>query len=216
MPQTLCRLLRRGITERATILTCPRLLIFLECIHCLFNLCAQIDTMKRSFMHLLPTALTIPPQPIQTALRPLLLQDHPHRILESHGIMRRIRRQEEHVPLVNMDIAELLVSRAADDHDGDRVVVHAIIVDWGFEHVGVFCDPVCEGQIQVSESCFSGAVLWGCPPAGGWVKWRCEVAAEVFTGACGEFCQNPLAACSIRRKAIAVIFVALHSFGRLV
>ena len=88
-------------------LALPCLRIRLERIHRILNLRPQIRTMKSSFMYLLSTALTIPPQPIQTALRPLLLQHDTHRILEPHRIMRRIWRQQKHVAFVDMYVAEL-------------------------------------------------------------------------------------------------------------
>jgi hypothetical protein len=100
-------LLRRRIANRPTLLTLPRLHIVLKPIHRLLNLRPQIRTMKARLMYLLPTTLTIPPQPIQTSLRPLLLQHYAYCILEPDGIVRRIRRQQEHVALVDVDVAEL-------------------------------------------------------------------------------------------------------------
>lgn len=129
--------------------------------------------MKRRLMHFVSTALTIPPQSIQAALWPFLLQHNPNCILEPHWVMWRIRWQEEHVAFVDTYIAELLsggkgvvhdleehgafmlvepfgglvdvvicaLIGAADDHDSHVIVVDAVVVDWGFEHVGVFCDP---------------------------------------------------------------------------
>jgi hypothetical protein len=170
----LSRFRRRRVADRPAIFTLPRLLIRLERIHRLLNLRPQIRTIKRLLVHLLPTALTIPPQAIQASLRPLLLQHNAHRVLEAYRIVWRIRRQQEHVSLVDVYVAELLGSwegrvndleqhgalvlvepfgglvdvvvcalvGAADDHDGYRVVVDAVVVDWGFEHVRVFCDPV--------------------------------------------------------------------------
>lgn len=124
-------------------------------------------------MHLLPTILTIPPQPVQTILRPLLLQHNAHCILKPHGIVWCVGWKQKHVPLVDVYVAELLfcwcrlvydleehgafvlvepfcclidvvvcsLVGATDDHDGYVVVVYAVVVDGGFEHVGVFGDP---------------------------------------------------------------------------
>jgi hypothetical protein len=145
-------------------------------------------------MHLLPTTLTVPPQHIQTALGPLLLQHNAHCILESHRIMRRVRRQQKHVAFVDMDVAELLGSwegcvddleqhgafvlvepfrglvdvvvcalvGAADDHDGDAIVVDAVVVDGRLEHVGVLGDP---GFVMLAIGIFgfvNSRTIWVC------------------------------------------------------
>jgi hypothetical protein len=189
--------LRGGrVANRPTVVTLPRLLILLEAIHRFLDLRAQIRTMERLLMHLLPTALTIPPQAIQASLRPLLLQHNPHRILEPHRVMRCVWRQQEHVAFVDVDVAELLGSwercvdnleqhgafmlvepfsglvdvvvcalvGTADDHDGDAVVVDAVVVNGRFEHVGVFGNP---GYMML-ETDFGNSGI--CAPFG-YVQW---------------------------------------------
>lgn len=99
---------------------------------------------------------------------PVLFQHYAHCVLEPDWIVRRIRRQEEHVALVNVDIAELVVVDdfeqhgalvlvepfrglvdvvvgalvgAAHDHDGDAVIVDAVVVYGRLEHVRVLGNP---------------------------------------------------------------------------
>jgi hypothetical protein len=178
-PHLHSRLLRRRIAQRPTLPTRPRPLIRLKRIHRFLDLRPQIRAMETLLMHLLPTALTIPAQPIQAALRPLLLQHDAHRVREPDGIVWGVRRQQEHVALVDEDVAVLFPGRvrrvddfqehaafvlvepfggfvdvvvcagvgAADDHDGDGVVVDAVVVYGGLQHVGVFGDP---GETSVS------------------------------------------------------------------
>lgn len=83
--------------------------------------------------------------------------------------MGSIGGEEEHVALVDMDVAELTIVNdleehaafvliepfgglidvvvcagvgAANDHDGDGIIVNAIVVHGRLEHVGVFRNPV--------------------------------------------------------------------------
>jgi hypothetical protein len=120
--------------------------------------------MKSSLMHLLPTALTIPPQPIHTPLWPFLLQHNPHCVFEPYRVMWRVGGQQEHIALMYMYVAELAgvydleqhgafvlvkplgsainvvvgaLVRASDDHDGEGGVINAVVVYGGLEHVGV-------------------------------------------------------------------------------
>ncbi|KAJ4372501.1 Origin recognition complex subunit 3 [Neocucurbitaria cava] len=146
-PRTSRLWLRCGIAQRPTVLTRPRLLIRFKTIHRILNLRAQIRAVKRGLMHLLPTALTVPPQPIQTPRRPLLLQHHTHRILEAYGVMRCIRREQEHVSLVDVDVAELLVG-------GLRLVYH-------LEEHGAFVlvEPFCR-LVDVVVGALVGAAYY--------------------------------------------------------
>lgn len=122
-------------------------------------------------MHDLPTPRTVPPQPIHAALGPLLLQHQPYRISEPDRVVWRVRREEKQVALANDNVlgrvcervdgfeehgATVLVEEfgglvdvevcagvgAADDHDGEVIVVDAVVVDGGLEKVGVFLEPV--------------------------------------------------------------------------
>jgi hypothetical protein len=158
--------LRLNIAHLSTLPTLPRFRITFKLLHSTLNLCPQIRAMETSLMHLRPAILTIPPQTIHTALRSRLLNHHTNRIRETHRIMRHIARQEEQFALVDVDVAELvgrgldgfeehaafvLVEEfgsavdvvvcagvgAADDHDGQGIVVDQVVVDWGFEEVGI-------------------------------------------------------------------------------
>lgn len=86
-------LFRRRIAHLTTTFANPRFLIFFKSVHSIFNLRAQIYTMKTSFMHLIPTTLTIPPQTIQTPLGPGLLNNHTNSICETDGVVRSVARQ---------------------------------------------------------------------------------------------------------------------------
>lgn len=161
---------RRRVTQRTTMLTRAGLLIGLEFVHSLLDLRPEIGTMEARLVHLLPTTLTIPPQPVHAPLGPMHLNHNADRIGEPDGVMRRVRGQEEHVALVDVDVAEGAVGvddleehaalvlvepfrglvdvvvcagvGTADDHDGEAVgVVDAVVVYGGLEHVGVFFDP---------------------------------------------------------------------------
>lgn len=131
--------------------------------------------MERRLVYLLPAALTIPPQAIHAPLRPLLLQHDAHCVLEPDRVVRRVGREQEHVALVDVNVAELVVVNdleqhgafvlvepfsglvdvvvgalvgPADDHDGHAVIVDAIVVDGRLEHVGVFRYPRLVSNFQ--------------------------------------------------------------------
>jgi hypothetical protein len=141
-----------NITNRPTLPTLPRLLIRLKLLHRLFNLRPQIRTMEALLMHLRPTILTKPHQAIQTPLGPRLLNHHPNRVREPHGIVRDVAGQQKELALVDVDVFELVCGGldgleqhaafvlveefggavevvvcasvgAADDHDGHGVIV---------------------------------------------------------------------------------------------
>ena len=152
--------------------------------------------MEACLVHLLTTILAIPPQPVDAVLRPVLLQDYAHGVCEPNGIMGRVGREEEHVALVDADVAKLAIIDdleehaalvlvepfgglvdvvicagvgTADDHDGDGIIVNTVVVDGRLEHVGVFRNP---GGWGVSKS-WRG---WGQNDAVpfGDVYWRCQ------------------------------------------
>lgn len=107
--------------------------------------------------------LTVPAEAIEALFRARLLQHNPDRVGEPYRVVRRVRREQEHFALMDVDVAEVgargrvddtekhpalvlieplgrLVDmvicagvRATDDHDCDTFIVHAKIVDWGFE-----------------------------------------------------------------------------------
>lgn len=153
------------IADLTTVSTLPRLLILSKLVDGILDLASQVRTHKGSFMHHITTTLAIPPEPIHFAFRPRLLDDHTHRISEPNRVMRRIPRQQKNLPFIDVDVsvfarrldgleqhaATVLVEEfggavdvvvcscvgAADDHDGQWIRVDAVVVDWGFEKVGV-------------------------------------------------------------------------------
>lgn len=94
------------ITNLATLSTRPRLFILAKRIDGILDLTPQIRTHKTRLVHHTPTASTIPPQPILFTLWSRLLNHHTHRISKPDGVMRRIPRQQKHLALVNVDVAE--------------------------------------------------------------------------------------------------------------
>lgn len=160
---------RRDVTLCPTVPTFPGRVIVPEVLDCLLDLSAQVGAMEARLVNRLPTVLAVPPQLIQASLRPILLYHDAHRVREPHGVMRYIRRQEEHAALVDGDVPFLAVVNdleehrafvlvepfrrlvdvvvgacigAADDHDGDAILaVGTKVVDGRLELVGVLSDP---------------------------------------------------------------------------
>jgi hypothetical protein len=154
-----------NITNLTTLPTRPRLFILSKLINRILNLTPQIRTHKTILMHNTPTPTTIPSQSIFIAFWSGLLNHHSNRIGKSYRIMWCIPRQEEDFSFIDVDVAEgafrcdglekhaaaVLVEEfggavdvvvcscvgPADDHDGHWVRVDAVVVDWGFEEVGV-------------------------------------------------------------------------------
>lgn len=154
---------RRNITNLTTLAALPPLCIVPERIHSSLDLRAQIRADETRLVHHIPTPLTIPPESVNRAVRARLLDNDTYRIREPDGVVRRVSGQQEQFPLVNVDVAEcaggldgleqhaafilveelgglvdVVVSACvgpADDHHGHRVVVDAVVVDWGFEQV---------------------------------------------------------------------------------
>ena len=149
----------------------PRCIIFLKSLHRILDLRAKIRTHKGSLMHLLSTALTIPPQAIHFTFRSRLLNDDTNRIREPDRVVRCVARQEEQLALIDVDVHKLaLLHRlqqhtsfvlveefrrlvdvvvgscvgTADDHDGHGIAVDAVVVDWWLEEMGVFVEPFGE------------------------------------------------------------------------
>lgn len=130
-------------------------------------------------MDLLAAVLAIPPQAIQTTFRSGLLNDNADGIREPHGIMRCIRRQQEQLSLIDVNVLELaLLHRlqqhatfvlveelgrlvdvvvgasvgAADNHNRHRIMVDAVVIDGRFQQVRVFFQP--------ASHCQRHAFLW--------------------------------------------------------
>lgn len=100
-----------------------------------------------------------------------MLEDDADGVGEADGVVGGVGRKEEHVALADDDVLEGVVVGgvddleehgaavlvepfgglvdvvvgagvgAADDHDGEAFVVDAVVVDGGFEEVGVFFKP---------------------------------------------------------------------------
>jgi len=116
-------------------------------------------------MNHIPTTPTIPSQSIFISLWSRLLDNHTHSICKPYRIVWCIPRQEKDFSFIDVDVAEtafrcdglekhaaaVLVEElwgavdvvvcscvgASDDHYGHWVRVDAVVVDWGFEEVGV-------------------------------------------------------------------------------
>lgn len=82
------------------------MLILLEGIHGLLDLRAQIGAMEALLVHLASATLAVPPQLVHAALRPRLLQHDAHRVGEADRVVRHVGRQQEHLALVDVDVAE--------------------------------------------------------------------------------------------------------------
>lgn len=127
---------RRSITNLPTVSALSLLEIRLESIHSVLDLRSQVRTMESSLVHLFPTTLTIPPQPIHTSLRPRLLNHHTHRIREPDGIVRGVSRKQEELSLVDVHVHELLL--AVDRLNGLEEHAAAVLV----EELGSFVDVI--------------------------------------------------------------------------
>ena len=64
----------------------------------------------------LPAVLTIPPQPILAFCRPGLFQHNTNSVGESHGVMRGIRGQQEHLPFADRDVSEVAFVNDFEEH----------------------------------------------------------------------------------------------------
>lgn len=153
------------ITDLTTVSTLPRLLVLSELVDSILDLASQVRTHECSLMHNTATTLAIPPQSIHLSFWSRLLNNHTNRIGKSDRVMRCIARQQKDFSFINVDVSvfarrfdgleqhttTVLVEElggavdvvvcscvgAADNHDGQRVGVDAVVVDRGFEEVGV-------------------------------------------------------------------------------
>lgn len=115
----------RHVTNFATLTTFPRGPIILKVVHGLLDLRAQIGAVELLLVHLLATALAVPAQPVHTLLGSLLLEHDANSVSEAHGIVRRIGRQQEHIPLVDVYVAECALVDRLEQH-GALVLVEPL------------------------------------------------------------------------------------------
>lgn len=161
--------LRCNVTCLTAVATLPLLRVFFEGVYRFFYLCSKIGAVKACLMDLLAAILTVPPQPIQAALRARLLENHTNSVGESYGVVRCVCGKEEELAFIDIDVFEFTIlhrleqhaafvlveelGRLVDmvvgssvwtthDHHGHGVVVNAIVVDGRLEEMRILLQPM--------------------------------------------------------------------------
>lgn len=107
---------RHQIGQFPALLALSLLVRGLESIHCLFDPRPQICAMEGLLIDYLPTVLTVPPEPILTFCWPRLFQHNTNSVGESHGVVRDVRGEQEHLPFADRDVSEIAFVDDFEEH----------------------------------------------------------------------------------------------------
>lgn len=107
---------RRCFAQFPAIPTLAGLLVGLERVYSILDLRPQVGTMKRGLVHALAAALAVPAQSVEGPLRAPLLEDDADGVREAYGVVRRVRRHEEHLTLADGHVAECAVVDELQEH----------------------------------------------------------------------------------------------------
>ncbi|KAI6875622.1 hypothetical protein KC323_g268 [Hortaea werneckii] len=85
-------------------------------VHRFLYLCSKIGAMEARLVDLLAAVLTVPPKPIQTALRTRLLKYHTYSVGESDWVVRRVCGKEEELAFIDIDVLEFAILHRLEQH----------------------------------------------------------------------------------------------------
>lgn len=118
------------VDEFAAFLAPPFIFIVLECIHCGFDLRAEIGHVESVFVDQIPIILAVPPQSVLALLGSWLFQYDANCVGEANRVVGSVWRQEKHLTLADGNVTVLSIVNDLEKH-GSAVLIKPLgcIVD---------------------------------------------------------------------------------------